>query len=166
MPETPVRIGELIATRDPEEVLISVGLGSCIGLAMIDRARGIAGLAHVMLPASPNGAGPLPGRYANHAVPTLLERMVELGASRSAIEVGMAGGAQMFGGGSSIEVGKRNAEAVSSALGDLRLRIKASATGGEKGRTVKVLAAQGVMIVREVASEEVVLIGDLVGAAR
>lgn len=166
MGETPVRIGELIATRDPDEVLISVGLGSCIGLAMIDRARGIAGLAHVMLPQSPNGAGPLPGRYANHAVPTLLEKMVELGASRSAIEVGIAGGAQMFAGSSSIEVGKRNAEAVTTALGEARLRVKASATGGDKGRTVKVLASQGVMIVREVASEEVVLIGAVVGAAR
>lgn len=166
MGETPVRIGELIATKDPDEVLVSVGLGSCIGLAMIDRARGIAGLAHVMLPQSPNGAGPLPGRYANHAVPALLQKMVELGASRSAIEVGMAGGAQMFGGSSSIEVGKRNAEAVTTALGDLRLSVKASATGGDKGRTVKVHPAQGVMIVREVASDEVVLLGDVVGAAR
>ncbi|WP_353865236.1 chemotaxis protein CheD [Svornostia abyssi] len=90
MPETPVRIGELVATKDPEDVLVSVGLGSCIGLAMIDRSRGIVGLAHVMLPESTNGAGPLRGRYANHAVPILLEEVLALGARASTLEVGIA----------------------------------------------------------------------------
>ena len=165
MPETPVRIGELVATKDPEHVLVSVGLGSCIGLAMIDRARGIAGLAHVMLPASKNGAGPLRGRYADHAVPILLEEVLALGARASALEVGIAGGAQMFAKTSTIEVGRRNEEAVRAALDAARLNVKAAATGGERGRTVRVHADAGVMTAREVAGEEVVLLGDRVGVA-
>lgn len=163
MPETPVRIGELIATKDPGEVLVSVGLGSCIGLAMIDRPRGIVGLAHVMLPESLNGAGPLRGRYANHAVPILLEEVLALGARPSGIEIGMAGGAQMFAKTSSIEVGRRNVEAVRTALASARLSVKAAATGGDRGRTVRVHAQGGVMTAREVAGEEVVLLGKAVG---
>lgn len=163
MPETPVRIGELVATKDPEDVLVSVGLGSCIGLAMIDRSRGIVGLAHVMLPESTNGAGPLRGRYANHAVPILLEEVLALGARTSTLEIGIAGGAQMFAQTSSIEVGRRNEEAVRAALGEVRLPVKAAATGGDRGRTVRVHAESGVMTSREVAGDEVVLLGEPAG---
>lgn len=165
MSETPVRIGELVATKDPEQVLVSVGLGSCIGLAMVDRDRGIAGLAHVMLPASQNGAGPLRGRYADHAVPILLEEMLALGARASALQVGIAGGAQMFAQTSTIEVGRRNEEAVRTALGAAKLTVAAAATGGERGRTVRVHVGPGVMTAREVAGEEVVLLGEAAGVA-
>ncbi len=163
MPETPVRIGELVATNDPDEVLVSVGLGSCLGLAMIDRPRGIVGLAHVMLPESPNGAGPLRGRYANHAVPILLEEVLALGARPSGLEIGLAGGAQMFAKTSSIEVGRRNEEAVRLALSAASLSVKATATGGDRGRTVRVHAQGGVMTSREVAGDEIVLLGKPVG---
>lgn len=165
MPETPVRIGELIATKDPEEVLVSVGLGSCIGLAMIDRTRGVAGLAHVMLPQSQGEAGPLRGRYADFAVPILLEEVLALGARAATLEVGIAGGAQMFAASSSIEVGKRNEEAVRSALATARLNVKAAATGGDRGRTVRVRPDHGVMTAREVAGDEVVLLGKPVEVA-
>lgn len=165
MPETPVRIGELVATRNPEDVLVSVGLGSCIGLAMIDRARGIVGLAHVMLPQSKPGQAPSPlrGRYADCAVPALLEEVVALGARTSALEVGIAGGAHMFGRTSAIEVGRRNEEAVRQALAEMKLSVAAAETAGDKGRTVRVHADGGVMTVREVAADEVVLLGTPVG---
>lgn len=161
MPETPVRIGELVATKDPEAVLVSVGLGSCIGLAMIDRARGVVGLAHVMLPESKAGQedSPLRGRYADRAVPALLDEVVALGARAFALEIGIAGGAHMFGHSSAIEVGKRNEEAVRQALAGARLTVTAAETAGDKGRTVRVHADGGVMTVRKVAADEVVLLG-------
>ena len=49
--ETMVRMGELAVSSAPGHVLVSLGLGSCIGLGLIDRRMGIAGLAHVVLPA-------------------------------------------------------------------------------------------------------------------
>lgn len=166
MPETPVRIGELVATKDPADVLVSVGLGSCIGLAMIDRARGVVGLAHVMLPQSKPGqeTSKLPGRYADRAVPTLLDEVVALGARASALEVGIAGGAHMFAHSSAIEVGRRNEAAVREALATAGLAVTAADTAGDKGRTVRVHADGGVMTVREVAAAEVTLLGQPVGA--
>ena len=50
MPETMVRMGELAASAVAGDVLVSLGLGSCIGLALVDRRLGVAGLAHVVLP--------------------------------------------------------------------------------------------------------------------
>jgi chemotaxis protein CheD len=56
--EIAVRMGEIAVSSNPDDVLMSVGLGSCIGLALVDQRRGIAGLAHVMLPEALAGGGP------------------------------------------------------------------------------------------------------------
>ena len=48
--EIAVRMGEIAVTQSPAELLVTVGLGSCIGLALVDQPRRIAGLAHIMLP--------------------------------------------------------------------------------------------------------------------
>ena len=79
--EVMVRMGELAVAAKGGATLVSIGLGSCIGLALIDRAKGIAGLAHVMLPAAPaDGAGETPGKFADHAVPALLQELAPLGS--------------------------------------------------------------------------------------
>ena len=61
--ETVVRMGEAAASKAPGDVLACIGLGSCIGLALVDRAAGVAALAHVMLPES---SQPDPPQLAQH----------------------------------------------------------------------------------------------------
>ncbi len=146
--EVMVRMGELAVSADPSEVLVSLALGSCVGVAMVDRRRTLAGLAHVMLPESPNaahppggagGAGSEAGRFADTAVPELLERLMGLGALRPRIEVSLVGGAQMFAFGSETSaVGPRNEAAVREALAAVRLPVLAACTGGKQGRTIRV----------------------------
>ena len=133
-----VRIGELHASANVGDVLVALGLGSCVGVALADRARGIAGLAHVMLPGSPKSGPQL--RCADAAVPALLERVLGLGARRSALEVALVGGAQMFAGQDKVTIGARNGAATRAALDAARLRIHAEAIGGGKGRTMRVTA--------------------------
>jgi len=89
--EVMVRMGELAVSRTSGDVLVSIGLGSCIGLCLIDRRRQAVGLAHVMLPTG--GPGETPGKFAPSAVPALVE---ELGAVKTALEAVLVGGAQMF----------------------------------------------------------------------
>jgi hypothetical protein len=73
--EIVVRMGEIAVSRAPDDVLVSVGLGSCIGLALVCRHGRACGLAHVMLPESNGRDGrERVGKYADRAVPTLLER--------------------------------------------------------------------------------------------
>ena len=69
--ETMVRMGELAVSTGPGDVLTSIGLGSCIGLVLLDRAKGVVGLAHVMLPERPASVAPQPGKFADSAVPAL-----------------------------------------------------------------------------------------------
>jgi chemotaxis protein CheD len=148
--ETMVRMGELAVSREPGHVLVSLGLGSCIGLGLVDRQRGRAGLAHIVLPLSQGHTAENPMKFADHAVPELLQRVVALGARRSALEAVLVGGASMFATTSaSLEVGQRNEAAVRDLLKKLRLKVVAAETGGSRGRTIRVDVASGSVTVRE-----------------
>jgi chemotaxis protein CheD len=154
------RMGEWVTARE-DGVLSCIGLGSCIGLAVLDRRAGVAGLAHVMLPAAPSGPVEQPGKYADHAVPALLAALLELGAGRTRLEAALVGGAQMFsfGGGSGQDIGSRNEVAVREQLEHARVPIRATATGGDRGRSMKVHVAEACVVYREAAGTTVELLG-------
>lgn len=147
--ETMVRMGELAASRDPGHVLVALGLGSCIGLALLDRCRRRAALAHVVLPDSSATGGENQMKFADRAVPALVDRMVALGARRTALEAVLVGGASMFATSPTLEVGSRNEAAVRRELRALRIPVIATATGGTRGRTVRVDVATSSVVVRE-----------------
>lgn len=156
--ETVVRMGELAAAAGEHEVLTTVGLGSCIGLALLDRAGGIAGLAHVVLPEADGPVPAAPGKFADTAVPALLEQLADLGARRFRLEAVLVGGAQMFSFGG-LEIGLRNEAGVRAALESARIPVSSALTGGSVGRTMKVMPAGGIVMVREAGSTDKPLIG-------
>jgi chemotaxis protein CheD len=151
-------MGELAAAAGEDDVLVTVGLGSCIGLALLDRAGGIAGLAHVVLPEGAGDAPAQPGKFAETAVPALLGMLADLGARRFRLEAALVGGAQMFSFGG-LEIGARNEAAVRSALESERIPVRAALTGGSTGRTMKVTPVGGVVMVREAGSADRPLVG-------
>src|SRR5579859_3292602 len=161
---TSVRMGEIAVSAADGDELIALGLGSCIGLALIDRKSGVAGLAHVVLPESRENAGE-PGKFADLAVPELIARMRRAGAGER-LEAVLTGGARMFELGSELDIGARNEAAVRSALAQARITVAAAATGGNRGRTVKVLAGAGTVCVREAGGETVTLFGEGGSSAR
>jgi chemotaxis protein CheD len=157
--ETMVRMGELSVSKTPGHVLSSIGLGSCIGLVLVDKSRPLAGLAHIVLPSSGAGSDASVGKFADRAVPALLEEMASIGAPRSRLQAVLVGGAQMFSfeSASTFDIGRRNEQAVREALGSLGLDVHAAATGGNKGRTVRVHVDTGLVTVREPGATEVEL---------
>lgn len=156
--ELMVRMGELATSAAAGDVLVTIGLGSCIGVALLDARRPIVGLAHVMLPAGGEAGGPV-AKFADRGVPELVRAVKALGAVR--LEAVLVGGAQMFSfsGEGGANIGARNDAAVRDQLGRLGIPVRASATGGRKGRTVRV-HVEGVRVtVREVAGTEEELYG-------
>jgi chemotaxis protein CheD len=136
-------------------VLVSLGLGSCIGLALLDRRTRKAGLAHVVLPQSSGHADQNAMKFADHAVPELLRRVLGMGARRSAVEAVLVGGASMFATTTNaLEVGQRNEAAVREQLETLRIPVVATATGGSRGRTIKVDVATSGVTVREAGGRD------------
>lgn len=150
-----VRMGELATSAVAGDVLVSLGLGSCIGLALLDRRAGIAGLAHVVLPSSGGHASPRSWKFADYAVPELIDRVIKLGARRPMLEAVLVGGASMFAvSKSSLEVGQRNEAAVRELLRESRINVIAKETGGSRGRTIRVYVGPQKVTVKEAGGTE------------
>jgi chemotaxis protein CheD len=159
MAETMVRMGELAASAVAGDVLVSLGLGSCIGLALLDRRAGVAGLAHVVLPASGGSAPQAAWKFADFAVPELIDRVVKLGGRRGMLEAALVGGASMFAvSRSTLEVGQRNEAAVREQLAAARINVIAAETGGDRGRTIRVHVGSNLVTVREAGGVEAPLV--------
>jgi chemotaxis protein CheD len=166
MAETSVRMGELATSADPATGLVSIGLGSCIGLALVDASARVAGLAHIMLP-GPTGAssGRPPATFADTGVPALIEAVLAAGARRMCLNAVLVGGAQMFGGAGRMQVGQRNEEAVRAQLRAARIPIHNAETGGGSGRTIRVHLDDVRVTARAAGGTENVLFGSLAVAA-
>lgn len=146
-------MGEIEVSKRTGEELVARGLGSCIGLALIDRSAGVAGMAHVVLPES-NGSNNEPGKFADLAVPALVSQMQKAGAVTRRLEAVMAGGARMFELGE-MDIGARNAAAVKAGLSRAGLRVRAADTGGNRGRTMRLTVGDFEVTVKEAGGRPV-----------
>lgn len=141
-----VRAGDLRVCH-AGATLVTIGLGSCVAVALYDAAARIGGLAHVMLPDPSSARNPVPiGRFGSTAVPALLEAMEAEGAQRARVTARLIGGAAMFANvlaGNARTLGTRNVDAVRAALDRLGLAVAGEDVGGGHGRTVYFDVASG-----------------------
>jgi chemotaxis protein CheD len=101
------------------------------------------------------------GKFADRAVPALIAQMAGAGARRARLEAVLVGGAQMFSlGASTLEIGRRNEEAVREALKREGVGVSAAVTGGTKGRTVRVHVDDARVTVKEPGADEVEIFSD------
>ena len=121
-----------LAVCSGEDAVTTLGLGSCIGIAIRDPATGIGGLVHIMLPDSTeirnNSNRP---KFADTGIEDLVNAIVKKGGNRSRLVAKIAGGAQMFGASgnaNTIRVGERNAQASKKKLMQMRSPLIASDT--------------------------------------
>ena len=144
--EVKVGIADLNLVLDPGTIM-TIGLGSCIGIALYDRNKKVAGLSHIMLPDSTQfKSASNPMKFADSAIPLLVEKMKDQGCRKQNIVAKIAGGASMFNfSDKSIisDIGKRNSDAVKKTLKEIGIPIIAEDTGGDKGRTMILEASTG-----------------------
>lgn len=153
-----VGMADLKTCQSPDG-LTTLGLGSCIGIAIRDPMNKIGGLAHIMLPDSTaiRGSGKNIAKYADTGIEELVRQMEALGASRSRMVAKLAGGATMFAFQSKsdmTQVGVRNAEASVKKLRELGIPILAQDTGENYGRTVIFYPETGDYVIRAVGKAE------------
>ena len=147
-----VKIADYKITGKPN-ILVTNGLGSCVGLSLYDETSGIGGLAHIMLPQSKNDIEPkFYPRYADTAINIILAELKEQGGNPSNVVAKMAGGASMFpdlkkdGKG----VGERNVEATMGILAAMKIPLMGSDTGGDYGRSIEFSTINGEMRIRSI----------------
>ncbi|MFW9854868.1 MAG: chemotaxis protein CheD [Candidatus Thorarchaeota archaeon] len=142
-----IEIGEICLGYNNDLLIISA-LGSCVGLTIypknqveLDRC---AIMGHIMLPFSSKRdshklkkARFSPAKYADRAVPTMVEKLENLGFNRKHLEAKMVGGAKMFGFLSdSLDVGKNNIDATKVQLRSFGIPLVGQYTGGATGMKV------------------------------
>ena len=116
--------------------------GSCIALTLFHARRKVAAFAHIVLPHSSGRQGQ-PGKFADTAIPFMINELTRRGAKTSGLIAKMCGGASMFGGGGPIQIGEENAAAVTTILEELKIPILGRHLGGAKGRRVTFDCATG-----------------------
>jgi chemotaxis protein CheD len=145
------------AVASAEGTLACLGLGSCVAVILHDAEAHVGGLVHVVLPsASLSRDRENPARFAESAVPFLLEQVLHAGAVRGKITARLVGGASLFlpltppG---TVQIGQRNVHACRAALDALRIEVVAEAVGGESGRSMWFDVETGAVTVRTVGHE-------------
>lgn len=140
--------------------LVTIGLGSCVAIALHDAECCIGGLAHILLPHPAHSAGPVPpGKVPSSAVPAMVARMRAMG-STGELRARLVGGASMFAPllpSGAVGLGARNVQACRLACAAHEIPVTAEAVGGEVGRSVYFDVRTGRIQVRTVLSADVVL---------
>ena len=155
-----VGMADLKICKAPDAVT-TLGLGSCIGIAIRDPQTKIGGLAHIMLPDSTqmrNNSNI--AKFGDTGIRELYNKMIANGASPSRMVAKIAGGAKMFevSGLSNVgNVGERNAEEAKIMLKELKIRLIAEDTGLNYGRTVVLDCENGNYIIKAVGKPEKVI---------
>ncbi len=148
-----IGIADIAVSKDPD-IITTLGLGSCIGIAMYDASTKVGGLVHVMLPDSTKiKQNSNPSKFADTGIQELLNRMVKAGANKARIQAKIAGGAKMFEVSGTTDVGnvgERNAQASKEKLKALGIRLVAEDTGANYGRTVELNCANGEYVIKAV----------------
>jgi chemotaxis protein CheD len=147
-----VGISDCKISSNPEAVLLTYALGSCIAVAMHDATTGIAGLLHFMLPEAaidPAKAAENPFMFADTGIPEMLRSLRKLGANKRKLSVRVAGGAQVLDNNDVFQIGRRNYLAAKKLLWKEGLLIAAEAVGGEVSRTVRMEVGSGRTMVKE-----------------
>ena len=151
-PEIRVKVADYAVRKGPH-VIATIGLGSCVAIALYDRDARIGGLAHILLPSrAMSRETSNPAKFPETIIPVMVQDMKKLGSSSNArISAKIIGGASMFGQlvtGNGINVGERNIAATREILAQEGIPLLAEDTGLDYGRSVYFYLEDGRVEVR------------------
>ncbi len=140
-----------------QDMLTTLGLGSCVGVVLYDPTAKIGGMVHIMLPTFNGLQGQNKLKFADTGIMELYNKLCMSGVRRTAIQAKMAGGAHMFAQANRtnvMRIGDNNVEACRQTLAKLRIPILAQDTGGSHGRTIELYTADGSLKIKTIGKGE------------
>lgn len=157
--EIKVGISDYKVARMPH-TLMTIGLGSCVGVAIYDPKTKVGGLSHIMLPDSESFKTVNKiEKFADLAIPQMVSEIRNQTKNQQLIAK-IAGGASMFQLSDAAyqgSIGERNVLAVEKSLEKLGIPLLANHTGGNMGRTMIVDLDTFTVKIRMVNREIIVL---------
>lgn len=147
-----VGIGGIELTVNPDEMLKTMALGSCVAVVIRDPFSELTGMVHVALPEAAinlDKAKNLPGFFADTGIALLVDLLKKNGLKTVAprLIIKIAGGSQVMDSSNNFNIGKRNVLAVKKILWKFGMAPKAEDTGGEISRTVSILCGTNDLII-------------------
>lgn len=153
-----VGISDLAVSKAPD-IIATYALGSCVGICLIDERSKIGGLAHIMLPNSKEATHIQDNlkKFADTGIAMLIREIERAGGNIRNLKAKIAGGAQMFLGVSSFNIGERNVKAVKQILQNYNIEIVSEQTGDKIGRTIFFNIETGMVEVKSAARGTVII---------
>lgn len=152
-----INVGVAQVKTGSQPAILRTILGSCVGICIYDRMKKIGGLAHILLPNdTANGANP--EKFADTAVPYLVQYLLKEGAKKEFLSAKIAGGASMFKFEANVslgQIGDRNVEEVKKALQKFQIPILEEDTGGNTGRVIDFFLEDGRLKVKAAGQEKI-----------
>lgn len=146
MPNITVDISDLQVSTDPESVIITYALGSCIAVLVHDPVRVAGGMIHYMLPLSetaPDKAKIRPAMFADTGIPLLFQSLYAMGCDKRNLVVKVAGGGALYDDKGLFSIGKRNYTVLRKMFWKAGVIIKSEDVGGAKSRTARLHVGTG-----------------------
>ena len=131
-------------------------LGSCVGICIYDRMKKIGGLAHILLPLDTSNCANIE-KFAETAIPYLVQLLIKEGAKKEFMSAKIAGGASMFKFEASVslgQIGERNIEETKKTLEKLQIPLLDEDTGGSSGRVIDFFLDDGHLKVKASGQEK------------
>lgn len=151
-----VNISDMKVSNQPDDILVTYSLGSCIGLSLYDPVAGVGGLIHCMLPLSKidvEKAKDNPYMFTDVGVQAFLQALFDMGATRKNLIAKVAGGANILDKKGLFKIGERNYVVLRKMLWKNNILIEAEDVGGTKTRTVFLYMDTGKTLIKSGGEE-------------
>lgn len=151
-----VDIADLKVSNEPDSVLVTYALGSCIAVSVWDPGRKVGGMIHYMLPTSstsPEKAAARPAMFADTGIPLLFQTMYSYGCQKRDLVVKVTGGSSVLDQNGVFEIGKRNHLILRKMLWKAGVTVTAEDVGGNLSRTARLFVDSGRVTIRSQENE-------------
>ncbi len=141
-----VGVADMKIAREPDDVVVTHALGSCLGIAIHDPVARVGGIFHVMLPnasVSPEKAAANPYMFVDTGTPQFFKEAYAAGAVKERLTVKVAGGAALGSGEDFFAIGKRNFVTLRKLFWKNSILIAAEDIGGNISRTMHLHVGTG-----------------------
>jgi chemotaxis protein CheD len=154
--DTLINVGVARIEVSSNPAVLRTILGSCVGVCVYDRMKKVGGLAHILLPNWVKDG--VKEKYADTAIPMLVNQLLKMGCTREFMSAKIAGGASMFRFQANLtlgQIGERNVEAVRKALAERNIPIVVEDVGGNVGRVLDFFLEDGRMKIKAAGQEKI-----------
>ena len=148
-----VGIADMAVAASPN--ILRTILGSCVGICIYDSEAKIGGLAHIMLPTSKKPTSNLK-KYADTAIPFMIDEMIKLGSDKTRMVAKLAGGATMFKHTENSivgDIGQNNINSVKEVLSNLKIPILSEDVGSDHGSTIDFFLETGELKIKTIVKD-------------